>query len=521
MIPASGAYAALLVVIRGRPTLKADAGIFLSVAGRLLDGDRLYVDVLDNKDPLFYYSHAAALALGDWRVPFLLDVVWLAIAAASTVLLLHAIGASRLTAAVGFVCLPLLLTGAWYLAGNSMLAALSFAPLIAWLWIRGNFALAGGLLCVGLLFKLNLALVLISAPVAFLLLGVPAGAARSQVARAAAGFGAVLAVGAAILVLRGELYGYLATVIDNVAYSRDVLVETGRRTGILGHVSAAANAVGSPGERAAVASAFLLAGVLAIRTLRARPAGSPGPRGAPAIRTRRLVPVHDRGDGGDPCTDGSVASPPADARVSRSPADRVPRDGDRRINPRAAKGRRGVCDRGSGGRPVRSYCGLSRPRGSISTWLGSGRSDTADLLVRAAEDRFPRLEETTFAHLGQNDEQAVAAFLDKEYVLACPTIAQYLYSPELSGVSRCIRDRQPQLLLVTPSFKPRTRAPAEWNRLVARGSHLLSEEYEPALAREAGNGPIEVWTLRDRREGRPPRRGLKDLASPRPLSYAK
>jgi hypothetical protein len=148
--------------------------------------------------------------------------------------------------------------------------------------------------------------------------------------------------------------------------------------------------------------------------------------------------------------------------------------------------------------------GYPAPRGSIATWLGSGRSDTADLLAQAAEDRFPRLEETTFAHLGQNDEQAVAAFLDKEYVLACPTIAQYVYSPELSGVSRCIRERQPQLLLVTPSFKPRTRARAEWNRLVARGSHLLREEYEFALAREAGNGPIEVWTLRDRREGRPP-----------------
>jgi hypothetical protein len=35
--------------------------------------------------------------------------------------------------------------------------------------------------------------VLIRAPVAFLLLGVPAGAGRSQVARAAAGFGAGLA----------------------------------------------------------------------------------------------------------------------------------------------------------------------------------------------------------------------------------------------------------------------------------------------------------------------------------------
>jgi hypothetical protein len=522
LISASGAFAALLVVIRGRPSLKSDAGIFLSVAGRLLDGDRLYVDVLDNKDPFFYYSHAAALALGDWRVPFLLDVVWLAIAAASTVLLLHAIGASRLTAAVGFVCLPLLLTGAWYLAGYSMLAALSFAPLIAWLWIRGSFGLAGALLCVGLLFKVNLALVLISAPVAFLLLGVPAGAARSQVARAAAGFGAVLAVGAAILLLRGELHGYLATVIDNVAYSRDVLVATGRRTGILGHVSAAANAVGSPGERGAVASAFLLAGVLAIRTLRARPVGSPRQRGAPAIRTLAALFL---------CTTVATAATLALTAVWPHHLQMLAYPGLLLIAFLAM-----VIGGSSRGLPkavaacataglvavlLGATAGYPAPRGSIATWLGSGRSDTADLLAQAAEDRFPRLEETTFAHLGQNDEQAVAAFLDKEYVLACPTIAQYVYSPELSGVSRCIRERQPQLLLVTPSFKPRTRARAEWNRLVARGSHLLREEYEFALAREAGNGPIEVWTLRDRREGRPPRRGLKDLALPRPLSYAK
>ena len=108
---------------------------------------------------------------------------WLAIAAASTVLLLRAIGTLGWRLPSASSVYPLLLTGAWYLAGYSMLAAVSLAPLIAWLWIRGSFALAGGLLCVGLLFKLNLALVLISAPVAFLLLGVPAGPARSQAAR--------------------------------------------------------------------------------------------------------------------------------------------------------------------------------------------------------------------------------------------------------------------------------------------------------------------------------------------------
>jgi hypothetical protein len=40
----SGAYAALPVLTRGRPSLDSDSGIFLGVAGRLLDGDRLYID---------------------------------------------------------------------------------------------------------------------------------------------------------------------------------------------------------------------------------------------------------------------------------------------------------------------------------------------------------------------------------------------------------------------------------------------------------------------------------------------
>ncbi len=225
-------------------------------------------DVLDDKDPLFFYSHAAALAVLGRRGPFLLDVVWLTVAAASTVLLLRAIGASWLTTAVGFVAYPLLLTGAWYYSDYSMLAGLAFAPLIGWLWISGRFALAGALFGVGLLFKVNLALVLASAPLAFLLLRLPAGSVRVQVARAAAGFGAVVAAAAAILALRGELHGYLENLINNVAYSRNVLRATGHLTGIIGHIKVAAGATGKPVHFAVVAAAFLVTGLLAIRTLR-------------------------------------------------------------------------------------------------------------------------------------------------------------------------------------------------------------------------------------------------------------
>jgi hypothetical protein len=48
----------VFVLLRGEPWIRDDPGVFLSVAARLLDGDRLYADVFDNKDPLFYYTFA-------------------------------------------------------------------------------------------------------------------------------------------------------------------------------------------------------------------------------------------------------------------------------------------------------------------------------------------------------------------------------------------------------------------------------------------------------------------------------
>ena len=87
-------YSAALVISRGRPKIDHDFGIFLSVAARLADGDRLYVDVWDNKAPLFYYADALAFEVAGWRGPFLIDILWVSIAAASIWLLLERVNAS-------------------------------------------------------------------------------------------------------------------------------------------------------------------------------------------------------------------------------------------------------------------------------------------------------------------------------------------------------------------------------------------------------------------------------------------
>src|SRR5439155_4967560 len=127
-------YAGALVALRGRPTIRSDAGIFLSVGARLLHGDRLYSGVWDNKSPFFYYTYALGLKVAGWRGPFLIDIVWISIAAIFAWLLVAEAGGSTWTRAVGGVTYPLLLTGAWYSAGYSELPALALAPAVGWLW---------------------------------------------------------------------------------------------------------------------------------------------------------------------------------------------------------------------------------------------------------------------------------------------------------------------------------------------------------------------------------------------------
>jgi hypothetical protein len=507
---ASAVYAALLVLLRGRPSLKSDAGVFLSVAGSMLHGDRLYVGVLDNKDPLFYYAHAGALAAFGWTGPFLLDVVWLAIAAASTLLLLRAVGASWAAAAVGFVVYPLLLTGAWYLSGYSLLAALSFAPLIGLLWLRGSFVAAGALLALGVLFKVNLGLVLASVPLAALVLA-PRGL-RAQLAKAAGGFVAVAGAAAIALAVRGELNGYIENFKDNISYSRNVLSATGSVTGIPGHIKIAAWAasrpghvlgvpVGKPLHLLVVVAVFLLAGALAVRTLRRRPATPPG-AATPAAATRFLAAAFL-------CATATTALTLA-LTAAWSPHDQMLAFPELLLiafviawlvsdEPQLAAGLRGiavVCAVAVlgivllGGTAAAPYARA----GGVSYWFDSGHSETAEELEQAAS-RFPAARKVTYVHLGQNDEEAVAAFLDGRFALACPAIAQYVFTPHLDGVLRCVEGKRPELVLVTQKFRREPHAPAEWDRFVADGTRLLDRDYERVSTRRTPNGVASVWAL--------------------------
>jgi hypothetical protein len=472
-----------LVLARGRPSTHSDAGIFLSVAARLLDGDRLYIDVWDNKDPLFFYTFAAALAGGDWRLPFLLDAVWLMLAGAGVYYLLRSIGATATTASIGLVSYPVLLTGAYYYAGYSMLPALALAPVAGWAWARGRFIACGVVVGVAALYKANLVLVVAAAPAALAVLEHGMPRPRGTLARAGAGLAATLLVAAGVLALRGELGGYLSTLRGNVSYAGDVLAATGRPTGLYGHVWSAAGvtdytlaivALGAGGAAYAVwslarsrddATAPIAALFLAVA-------------GATGI-TLAATAVWDHHA-------QLVAYPGALLTVLAASA----------LERRVVAPRMRIAGVGAAVVVVVAvFGGFSAPPGieAGSSWRSPGRSDTARALKRARTAVAGTAGNIGYAVLGSNHEQGHAAFLDGSWQLVCPRFHQYPFSIGLDAVAACIRTRRPALVLVDSPLAPDARAPA-WSDFVREVKATLRSRYVRLPTVDTGGA--EIWRRR-------------------------
>ena len=111
--------------------------------------------IFDNKDPLFFYTYAAALWIGGWRGPFLLD---------RSLVRSRGWGLrysfARSSSAVRSGC-ELLRVPARSLAAAGTSSAVDarrarVAPFAPWLWLRGRFAWGGARRRAVMLLKLNL-----------------------------------------------------------------------------------------------------------------------------------------------------------------------------------------------------------------------------------------------------------------------------------------------------------------------------------------------------------------------------
>ncbi|KRF46063.1 DUF2029 domain-containing protein [Terrabacter sp. Soil810] len=216
------------------PSTFGDHGTYVSVAERLLAGDRLYVDVWDNKDPLFYY----ALAIGRLVSPLadvVLEVLWVLGAGVSVLVLARAAGARRgLALVAGLGATPLLLTGPAYESGMTHLPGLALLLAAVACAVRSRWVVAGVLVGLLLLTKLILAPVVAGALLVVALHRRSTGGPRG-LARAVVGAVALLAVGIGAMWLRGELPGWLENFRLNADYAEGELAAS-QYGPVIGHL---------------------------------------------------------------------------------------------------------------------------------------------------------------------------------------------------------------------------------------------------------------------------------------------
>lgn len=455
----------LYLLARTAPHAGSDHGVWISVTERLLAGDALYAGVVENKDPLFFVP----LALGRLVTPYgdlVVELIWMLLAAVSTLLIARRVGLGAAAAAVaGLGMAPLVLTGTAYYPGYTHLpgVATTLAVLGA---ILGRRAVVAGVL-LGLLafLKLTLLPVAVAGTVVVLLVRRDGrGAMRASLAGAATG-AAILAV----LALRGELGAYLEIQVSNLTYSEGAFLES-RWGPVAAHVEAVVN----PGAQVTIlATVLLLAFTIAWRGWRV---GLPEREarilwhGTAATLAAGLVVIASTGlwehHGQVLYVAGVLGAVLAVAVVA-------PLAGTRRLASVVTLGLVGVF---LGGMP--SYVTYLAMAGSFTDRVAS--------LARLSPEAQAVLElgdTGSYARVGSNDDPGHAYGL-RDWDLACARFHQYpLDSAEvLEDVAACLPNAD--VILVTGFARP-VAGEDEWNTYIEVVNAMLAAEYT-CTAKEFG-----------------------------------
>ncbi|MCC6178120.1 MAG: hypothetical protein IT305_22690 [Chloroflexi bacterium] len=199
--------------------LSSDAGVFYAVFHQLNQGHRLYADVFDHKDPLFYAGYSAAYAVAGLRGPMLWEAIlsFVLLLAVLELGALSGLGAtSRTLLALVFASVHFLPTV--YIPVHTYQQALALFSISLCLAASDRAGLAGAAFAAAVLSKLTLAAYAPGFCLFAALSGATGSAWRDRLVRAALGGTAVVCGAAGGLYLRGELGGYVDALLVNLWY---------------------------------------------------------------------------------------------------------------------------------------------------------------------------------------------------------------------------------------------------------------------------------------------------------------
>jgi hypothetical protein len=207
------------------PSPTSDRAVFVSVAEYLLSGNRLYIDVYDNKDPLFYYAVSMQRLLGS-AAEYMFEFLMLTIATVSAYYISCIIECTgTIRKRILLIAVPLLVTGAFWIPGYNHLPATALSLLACFLFLRKKMLLTGG--CIGLVAFTKL--IAFPLPAVFCLayevILWDKKVSSVNFKRIVIGFLSASTIIIIILLARHELLGYLQTQRNNFFYSQGLLID--------------------------------------------------------------------------------------------------------------------------------------------------------------------------------------------------------------------------------------------------------------------------------------------------------
>lgn len=244
------------VAINGIMSRVLDGGLFLSIVGGMEQGLGLYSEVFEIKDPIYFAAMFAAHKISP-AGPFVMDWLWIPLAAVGGWLLARAVTSADRALAIGLLGVPLVLTGGFYAPG------LTNTPGTALILVGLGLALNRWGILAGIALGLVVftkALVFPLALVPILVLLVVSNYRRVAIRALISGTATVAAV-AGLLWILGILGPYLDVLRWNSSYSFTIMEYFGYESSFAGHFARLMDQWSSVGWLSAALIAALVAAV--------------------------------------------------------------------------------------------------------------------------------------------------------------------------------------------------------------------------------------------------------------------
>lgn len=218
------------IAINGVMSRDLDGGLFLSIVGGMERGLTLYSEVFDVKDPVYFGAMFGAHQISPVG-PFVMDWLWLPVAAVGGWLLARAVTTPDRALFVGLVALPVALVGPFYAPGLTNTPGTALILLGLGL-VLNRWAIAGGIALGLLLFTKALVWPLGIVPVLLLLFF---ATWRRTGIRSVISGAITIAASALLLLLLGILGPYIEVLRWNSAYSFTIMEYFGYESSLSGH----------------------------------------------------------------------------------------------------------------------------------------------------------------------------------------------------------------------------------------------------------------------------------------------